>query len=105
MSMPSELYLKFLALDAEVQGHIHAGLRCAPLHNKAYVRRYSKKLKELQNARDKAREEWRESVKDDPKPTRQESMIKAAQGHPDLESVQAARRICEKYGWDWKIVD
>lgn len=102
MSMPSDLKQKFLALDAEVQGHIHAGLRSAPLHNKRYVKWHAEKLKELQDARDKARAEWRESIKDDPKPTRQESMVKAAQGHPDLESVQAARRICEKYGWDWE---
>lgn len=32
-------------------------------------------------------------------PTRQERMVEAAIGHPDLASTQAARRICEKNGW------
>ena len=32
-----------------------------------------------------------------------ERMIRKAQGHPDNPSVQAARRMCEKRGIDWKV--
>lgn len=32
-------------------------------------------------------------------PTRQERIFAIASGHPDLISVQAARRICKKNGW------
>ena len=35
--------------------------------------------------------------------TKEELMIDRANGHPDNPSVQAARRICEKRGIDWKI--
>lgn len=31
-----------------------------------------------------------------------EKTLTRAQGHPDNESVQAARRICEKRGYDWR---
>lgn len=31
-----------------------------------------------------------------------EKLILKAKGHPDLESVQAARRICAKKGIDWE---
>jgi hypothetical protein len=95
---------QFLALDFCIQGHIHAGLRSAPLHNKAYVRRYEKRLKELQDAREAARAAWYEARDQEPVvvQTRQERMVKAAQGHEDLESTQAARRICERNGWKYE---
>ena len=32
-------------------------------------------------------------------PSRRERMVEKASGHPDLPSVQAARRICQKNGW------
>lgn len=98
-----ELRLKFLALDAEVQGHIHAGLRSAPLHNKAWVRWYQGKLKELQDARDAARADWRKACELEgiAEPSRREQMIRKARGHDDLESTHAARRICLKNGWEW----
>lgn len=32
-------------------------------------------------------------------PSRREQMVEKANGHPDLPSVQAARRICQKNGW------
>jgi len=99
-----DLRLKFLTLDAEVQGHIHAGLRSAPLHNKAYVRRYKRKLTELQDARDAARADWRKvcELETIVQPSRREGMVIAANGHDDLESTQAARRLCVKNGWDWE---
>ncbi len=95
----SSIYRKFSALDAEVQGHIHAGLRSAPLHNKRYVRWHWKRLADLQNARDAAREEWRKVAP--PEPSRKEKMCAAARGHEDLASTHAARRICAKNGWEW----
>jgi len=94
-----DLRLKYLALDAEVQGHIHAGLRSAP-ETKTYKRWYARKLTELQDARDAAREEWRKVAP--PEPTYREKLIAGANGHPDLESTQAARRLCERKGIVWK---
>lgn len=94
-----EIRLKFLALDAEVQGHIHAGLRSAPT-SKTYKRWYQRRLVELQDARDAAREEWRKVAP--PEPTYKEKLVMAANGHPDLESTQAARRLCERKGVQWK---
>ena len=35
-------------------------------------------------------------------PTNNEGMIASANGHPDLESTQAARRVCAKRGIDWR---
>jgi hypothetical protein len=35
-------------------------------------------------------------------PTRQEKIIATANGHPDNEAVQAARRIASENGWDWQ---
>ena len=37
------------------------------------------------------------------KPTREERIIESAIGHPDLPSVQAARRICKKNGWPFAL--
>jgi hypothetical protein len=34
-------------------------------------------------------------------PSYKESVIRTANGHPDNESVQAARRIAQKRGWEW----
>lgn len=90
--------LRFIALDAEVQGHIHAGLRSAPT-TKTYQRWHEKKLKELQDARDVAREEWRKVAP--PEPIYREKLITAARGHDDLDSTQAARRLCASKGIEW----
>lgn len=84
---------RFLALDAEVQGHIHAGLRSIPTYNKSFMRRYRKRLVELQDLRDKARDEWR---KVDVPLSYVEKLKAAANGHDDLASTQAARRLCLK---------
>jgi len=98
--MTENLRKKYLSLDGKVQGHIHVGLRSVPTNNKAYVKRYEKRLKELQGARDAAREACYEARDKEPiePETRQERMVKAAQGHEDLESTQAARRVCERNG-------
>ena len=96
--MSSSVRLKFLALDAEVQGHIHAGLRSAPT-TKTYKRWYWKKLTDLQDARDAAREEWRAVAA--PEPSYRDNLVRAANGHPDLDSTQAARRLCDRKGINW----
>lgn len=36
------------------------------------------------------------------KPTMLQSALRTAQGHQDLQSVQSARRIAKKMGYDWK---
>lgn len=36
------------------------------------------------------------------KPTMLQSALRTAQGHQDLQSVQSARRIVKKMGYDWK---
>jgi len=95
----SNLRLKYLSLDAEVQGHIHAGLRSAPT-SKVYKRWYEKRLVELQDARDKAREEWRKVAP--PEPSYRDKLIMAANGHEDLESTKAARRLCDKKGFKYQ---
>lgn len=91
----SNIRLKYLSLDAEVQGHIHAGLRSAPT-SKVYKKWYTKRLIELQDARDAAREEWRKVA--GPEPSYREKLIMTANGHEDLASTQAARRLCDKKG-------
>lgn len=95
-----KLYEKYVSLDCEVQGHIHAGLRSAPLHNKNYVRNYEKKLRELQEARDLARKEWEVSGEENSE-HRKDRMVKAARGHEDLRSTKAAINICIKNGWEY----
>ncbi len=57
-----------------------------------------------QEKREHVRQEYRELVqKGELKPrTGIERSLIIAKGHPDNPSVQAARRICEKRGYDWK---
>lgn len=101
--MNEVLRLNYLNAEAEVQCHIHAGLRfCAPT-TKTYNRWYWKRLAELQDERDAAREEWRKVAP--PEPSRKERLIAAANGHPDLASTHAARKICEKNGYCWLTGD
>lgn len=38
-------------------------------------------------------------------PTREEQIIARANGHPDLESTKASRRLAEKYGIEWRKPD
>lgn len=93
-------HLAYINAEAEVQGHIHAGLRSAPT-SKSYHRWYWRRLGELQDNRDVARAEW-EKVKP-PEPSRAERLISSANGHPDLASTHAARRLCEKRGINWRV--
>lgn len=94
-----EKFLQYSRLDAEVQGHIHAGLRSAPT-SKRYQRWYYSHLTKLQDERDIAKAEW-DAVKPPP-PSRRERLIDIANGHPDNPSTQAARRLCRKHGFDYQ---
>lgn len=59
---------------------------------------------EYQEKRTAAKEEYRRLVEAGElrDKTIIEKTLTRAQGHPDNESVQAARRICEKRGYDWR---
>lgn len=85
--------------DADVQGHIHAGLRSAPT-TKTYARWNAKKLRELQDARTDARRLYRAAIErgEIRAPTFWENLQATAEGHSDNESVQAARRVLAKRG-------
>lgn len=85
-----------LVTTAEVDSHIHAGLRSAPPW-KTYRRWYFRRLRELQDARDETVRLYRAAVAsgeiiEPPKPTMEE----IAQGCPDNAAVQAAKRCIEK---------
>lgn len=60
--------------------------------------------KEHQARREAARAEYARKVADGElrQPTAVEQMMKAARGHEDNESTQAARRALKKRGYDWK---
>ena len=59
---------------------------------------------EYQKRREQAKQEYKEKVKNGElrDKTKIERMIEAANGHPDNPSTQAARRMAEKRGIDWK---
>lgn len=56
------------------------------------------------NARQKKIDEYNSKIKSGElrKPTMLEQAIRSAQGHGDLQSVQAARRMAARFGYDWK---
>ena len=78
--------VRYLKADAAVQGHIHAGLRSAP-QTKPYRRWFARRLAELQAERDEALAALVPEPRD---------LEKAAAGHPDNESTQAAQRLLAK---------
>ena len=86
-----------LITDADVQGHIHAGLRSAPT-TKTYARWNAAKLAELQQARDATRAAYNEAISrgEIRKPDYWERIEAKANGHDDNPSVQAARRLLQK---------
>lgn len=63
----------------------------------------AKKDRELMDLREKLRAEYAEKVAKGEirPPSRYEKLISTAQGNPDREDVQAARRILEKKGISW----
>lgn len=90
-----------LTTDYDVQGHIHAGLRSAP-QTKTYRRWNARKLEELQNARDEAKRLYQAAVDaheiTTPVLSSTERLLMIANGHPDNESTQAARRLLAEKG-------
>lgn len=88
---------------ADVDSHIHAGLRSAP-QTKAFKKFYETKLKELMDARMHALVEYQELIKNGSikELTKDEKLILTANGHEDNIATHAARRICAKRGLDWK---
>lgn len=85
-----------LTHDADVEGHIHAGLRSKPT-SKTFARFFSRKLRELQDARDEARSLYRQAIERGElvEPARR-TTEEIAGGLPELESTQAAIRILAK---------
>lgn len=81
----------------DVQGHIHAGLRCKPT-SKTFDRFYTRRLRELQDARDATTRAYRAEIAAGRirEPTRLERLEARANGHPDNPSVIAARNVLAK---------
>lgn len=101
MTAPTMNFSQFCKLhgltdDDAVQGHIHAGLRSKPT-SKTFARFYERKLRELQDARDHARNLYRAAVERGEviEPARRTTEEIAA-GLPELASTQAAIRILAK---------
>lgn len=71
---------------------------------KRIVESQSEKDSTVVARREELREEYNERVKagEIRPPSEKEKIIATANGHPDNQSVQAARRIAEKRGWDWR---
>lgn len=86
-----------LKTTADVDAHIHAGLRSAP-QTKTYKRWNERALADLQAQRDETARLYREAVARGVirPPSSLERLIANANGHDDNESVQAARRILAK---------
>jgi hypothetical protein len=86
-----------LVWHAEVDGHLHAGLRAAG-QPKTYHRWFARRLKELQDAREATRQAYAAAVASGEiqPPTEHDRLEATAAGHPDNPSVQAARRLLEK---------
>jgi hypothetical protein len=88
----------------DVLSHIHAGLRSAP-QTKTYQRWWNNTTIELQAKVAIAEDLYREAIENgsvihpDSLLTRKEKLIRTAEGHPDNEAVQAARRLLlKRYG-------
>lgn len=96
MTSPAKVRELCYKLDAELRGHIHAGLRSAPT-TKSYKRWYDRRLNELFAMREAAYREYYAAVDSGEivvsKPSRIERLRATAAGHPDNPSVQAARRL------------
>lgn len=82
---------------AEADAHIHAGLRCAPT-TKTYARWNSRKLAELQGAREAAKADYLAAIArgEVREPTNLERLQANAQGHPDNAATAAAQRVLAK---------
>jgi len=83
----------------DVQSHIHAGLRSKPTA-KTYQRWFDARLSELQAGRDEGVRQFREAVTAGQIVDADANLDleRVAQGHPDNQSTQAARRLLDKQG-------
>lgn len=88
----------YLSADTEANLFITQSLRCKP-QSKTFNRWFDKKYAELRAERARTKAGY-DAVKPAEAP-RKQRLIETAQGHPDNASVQAARRICNKNGWQW----
>jgi len=86
-----------LPTSADVESHIHAGLRSAPT-TKTYQRWFDAKLAALQAGRDEATRLFREAIASGEiiDADVQVSLEQKAAGHPDNASTQAAQRLLAK---------
>ena len=84
-----------LITDADVQGHIHAGLRSAPT-TKTYRRWNERRLAELQAARDATKRMYEAAIASGTVKPLLPSLERTAAGHPDNPSTQAAQRVIAK---------
>lgn len=86
-----------LPTTADVESHIHAGLRSRPT-TKTYQRWFDARMRQLQAGRDEAVRRFRAAVASgeiiDSDAAR--DLERVAQGHPDNRSTQAARRLLAK---------
>lgn len=86
---------------ADVDSHIHAGLRSAPT-SKSYERRFRAELARLQRARDETERRYAQAIANGtikaPETTSRLERLKIiAAGHPDNEATKAARRLLKKH--------
>jgi len=81
--------------DADVQGHIHAGLRSAPT-TKTYARWNARALAELQAAAAATKAAYRAAIDAGEIDAPRRTLADAAAGHPDNASTQAAIRMLAK---------
>lgn len=86
-----------LVTSADVESHIHAGLRSKP-QTKTYDRWFARELARLQNERDATTAAYRRAVEaGDIRPhSAAEQLNAAASGHEDNISTQAAQRVLAK---------
>jgi hypothetical protein len=80
------------------------GLAPGNRKREGFIKAQAEKDKAWEQKRAELRQEYAEKVATGEirPPTRTEKLIATAQGHPDNESVQAARRILEKQGISWE---
>lgn len=91
-----------LVTTADVDSHIHAGLRSAP-ETKIYARWHAKELRRLQDARDSTVAAYRAAIDagEIREYSRHERLVAKALSHPDNESTHAARRVLIKQAMRW----
>ena len=103
--MPREVSIEMFAKElggktsADIQGHIHAGLRSAP-QTKTYRRFFERVLKELQDSRDRTLELYQAAIeRGDIVPPKPQTLEEVAQGEgPAAEAAQRVllKRACRR---------